>query len=299
MKKFNLIVVLVAVVILAGLTNCTKEVTNPVNEKTYVDAIAGSFNAQDGDLTFKSVPVAPLGVNRVWSMYKGTFPTGFTLVDGSEFISGSLAYEFWRVPTNNPITFPVSSALYSNLTPALPVRLVTETLDANNKVAYLGILDFNPTTANFPLTVHGYRLGDVLAINTDALTKLPGANLKITVAFELSVIDLVAMKKGPSTSESGWFDLIYSNKIQNIVTAGSGDFMLYDGLEKKVTGNVVITITEDGNPNPPIVLTVPAREKGKGMLIKLTTTKVGWYNSATINIYDTNIDVLTVEVPVI
>jgi len=136
-------------------------------------AIAGSFIAQEGDITLKSADLNK--VERTWTWYarSSSFYGNATLalVKGNEFITNSAAYNFWSVAGNNPTTIPVSldDVTYANLTPDEDLRCVLETKNSNHQVVFLGIVDFNPTTANFPMTVPGFRLGDKLTINADQL----------------------------------------------------------------------------------------------------------------------------------
>jgi hypothetical protein len=303
MKKFYLFMNLVAVVMLVGLTNCKKEVLNPNEGKQYVGTVDGSFNVLDGDITFKSFPNAPTGVDRVWTMLR----KDGTLVNGSEFIQGSAAQIWWSLPANNPVTFAANQAVYSNLTPLEDLRLITETKDGSGHVQYLGMLDFNPTNLGgqgFPLSVTGKRLGDVLMINTDELTTLPGAALTIKVAFNLSPIDLTATKKCVlgNGNHFTWSDIVYGTPVSTTVTAGSGDFVLYSGIDSKVFGNIVITINEAASSSTSAnsyIVTIPANEgSGKGRLFKLHTNKLGWYDSAPINTTDVDISYETIIVTV-
>jgi hypothetical protein len=245
----------------------------------------------------------------------------FALVKGLEFATGSAANIWWSTAGNNPISFAANQLVYSNLTPAEPVRLIMETKDANTNVAYLGILDFDPTHAQFPLTVVGKRLGDVLSLNSYALTKLPGANLTITVTFNLATVDVQATEKGilsPATSGNAtgvtgvldFSNIVYGTPVPTTVTVnnfGNFDFSLYSGIDKKVFGDIIITITETPSSSSPgvngsvIILTVPASAvgiAGKSTKITLSTTKLGWYDSQTINMSDNDIQVNVVNVPV-
>lgn len=328
MKKINLFLSLIAVVMLVGLTNCKKDLneTTPVS-KQYIGTVNGSFTPQDVNVSLgKDLdPFAPVAVTRNWIMYAKNSPfygnQPFALVKGLEFVQGSAADIWWSTPTNNPVSFAASQAVYSNLTPAEPVRLIMETKNAAGAVAYLGVLDFNPTEAQFPLSVVGKRLGDILTLNTDALTRLPGANLTITATFQLANVDVAATEIGvisPETSGSAtgvtgklYFEnIVYgSPEIQSPVTVpnGSGDFVLYNGVDKKVFGNIYITITEAPSSSSPgvsgsvIHLTVPASAvgiAGKGTKLTLTTTKLGWFDSQTIYTSDYDITVNTISVPV-
>lgn len=305
MKKLNLFsMLIVAVVMMLGLTNCSKKDLNTVTKK-YVGSVDGSFKAQDGDITFKAYPNAPLGVNREWWMYRHDL-SGFSLVDGSEFITGSIAYEFWHNPVNtNPFTISASQAIYSNLTPVEDLRVITETKDANGTTAYLGMIDFNPEELGgqgFPLNIQGYRLGDVLVLNTNALTSLPGGSgLAITIKYNLAPVDLNATKNIPYGTDFNWSQIVYGSPVPTtfVCTISSGvGFVVYDGLDNKVMGNIEVTVVLDGNTAKAFVVNIPASTSGKGMLIKLTTTKVGWYDSATIGITDNDIQIETTEVPI-
>ena len=323
MKKINLFLSLIAVVMLVGLTNCKKTDLNPT--VNYVGTVNGSFNTQDVNISVsKSLDpfAAPVAHTRNWIMYAVNSPfypgQPFALVKGLEFVNGSAAQIWWNTAGNNPISFAGNQLVYSNLTPAEPVRLIMETKDNSDNVAYLGILDFDPTHAQFPLTVVGKRLGDVVTLNTDALTRLPGANLTITANFQLAAVDVAATEVGqlsPATSGSAtgvtgaldFSNILYGSPVTAVVTVGSGDFPLYYGINKKVFGDIVITITETPSSSSPgvsgsvITLTVPASAvgiAGKSTKITLTTTKLGWYDSQTINMSDNDIQVNVVNVPV-
>jgi hypothetical protein len=325
MKKINLFLSLIAVVMLVGLTNCKKDTENTSVTK-YVGTVNGSFIPQDVNISVsKSFPFdAPEASTRNWIMYAKNSPfygnQPFALVKGLEFVTGSAANIWWKTDGNNPVSFDASQGVYSNLTPVEPVRLIMETKDVSGAVAYLGILDFDPTQAQFPLTVTGKRLGDVVTLNTDALTKLPGANLTITATVQSTKIDIAKTELGtlsPATGENttgvtgalDFSDIIYGEVGSQVVTIpnGSGDFPLYSGVDKKVFGNIIITITEAPSSSSPgvsgsvIVLTVPSSAvgiSGKSTKITLTTNKLGWYDSSTINVSDQDITVNVVNFPV-
>ena len=300
MKKFNLFLSLIAVVMLVGLTNCKKDTENTSVTK-YVGTVNGSFKAQDGDITFKSYPDAPLGVTRTWTMYRHNLG-GFERVDGSEFITGSIAYEFWNNSANNPISFAASQSVYSNLTPIEDLRLVSETKDKDGNTAYMGIIDFNPSNLGgqgFPLTIKGYRAGTVLVVNTDALTSLPGGmGLAITLTYNLQPIDIEQTKKITYGAPFDFSQFAHGIPVPTTTVAGPGNFVVYDGLDKHILGDIQLKIVVDGNEAKAFLVTLPAIQYGKGMLVKLTTTKIGWYDSATVGITDNDINVETTEVPI-
>jgi hypothetical protein len=323
MKNIKLIFALIAMVTLVGLTNCKKE--ELATSTKYVGTVEGSFIAKDANVSvakeFNPFDI-PDGNTRNWIMYaKNSSFYGnqqFALIKGLEFITGSAANIWWKTDGNNPIQFDVNQAVYSNLTPAEPVRLIMERWDKNGKVACLGILDFDPTQAQFPLTVLGKRLGDVITLNTDALTKLPGANLTITAQFNLSPVDVAATELSTLSATSGpasegvtgylsFSDILYGAPVSTLVTVpnGQGDYPLYYGIDKKVFGDVIITITEAPVSSSPgvngstITLTVPASTvglPGKATKITLKTSKLGWYDSQTINMVDVNIEINSVDI---
>ena len=299
MKKVNSFIMLfVAVAMILGLSNCKKDNLEE-NLPTYLEVVDGSFIADDGDISFKGAPVA---VNRRWSMYQYT-NMDYRLIDGTEFVTGSKAWQFWSVASNNPITFPANVSVYSNLTPCTDIRLISETLDADGKVAYLGMLDLNPVTMfpQFPCTVKGYRLGDVLTINTDALTSLPGGmDLDITFEYNLAEVDLPAtMEFLPWGVAFDWSKIVYKTAAPLTKTAGPGNFVVYEGLDSKVVGSIKITIVIDNNTSAtPYTTTIQAPGAGKGMNVVLTTTRIGWHDSATINISDEDIQIQTEYFPI-
>jgi hypothetical protein len=326
MKKFYLFLTLIAVVMLVGLTNCKKEDLNP--KINYVGTVNGSFISKDVNVsTSKSLGPFddPSLLTRNWIMYAINSPfygnQPFALVKGLEFVQGSAAYLWWSTNGNNPISFAANQGVYSNLTPAEPVRLIMEGKNGNNEITYLGILDFNPKQAQFPLTVVSKRLGDLFTINTDELTKLPGANLTFTVKFNLAPVNVAGTELGLLSSATGanttgvtgaldFSDILYGTPVSQTVTIpnghnGSGDYPLYFGTDKKVFGDVVITITEAPSSSSPnvngsvITLTVPAANfglAGKGTKLVLHTTKLGWYDSQTISTSDVNVTVNVVNI---
>jgi hypothetical protein len=308
MKNLSL---LLMVLVLVAFGSCKKENVKQPEAATFAKTIAGTYIAKDGDITFKALPA---GAKRTWTMLAingtNTFyptPAGFTLVDGREFITNSAAYNFWHNSANNPVNFGPTESVYSNLTPVEDLRIISELKDASDKVICLGMLDFKPDQASFPLTVNTFRLGDVLQINTDAITHLPGgSNLTITATYNLAPVDLVATKVGPLTGTGGvpnghqfrWEDIIYGPEVSHTVTVGAGDVVLYEGLDQKAMGSVTITISETGNGGSVITKTVPTQGAGKGMMMLLSTNRIGWYDSGTISFSDKDIDVKIIDVPV-
>jgi hypothetical protein len=312
---------------LLGLTNCKKETENTSVTK-YVGTVNGSFIAKDASIKITKDLAPNQLATRNWIMYAKNSPfygnQPFALVKGLEFIQGSAADIWWSTAGNNPVSFAASQAVYSNLTPAEPVRLIMEGYSQTDAIpAYLGIIDFDPTQAQFPLTVVSKSLGDVLIVNADALYNLPGGNLlTITATYNGFDVDIQATEKkltlssatgGNGAGVTGVFDfsdIVYgAGSIYNPVTepVGHGDCLLVSCSAAKIMGDIIITITEAPSPSSPgvngsvIKLTVPASAVGLpgfGTKLVLTTTKLGWYDSATIGVTDNDIKINVVPVPV-
>jgi hypothetical protein len=327
MKKFNLCLTLISVVMLVGLTNCKKDTENTSVTK-YVGTVNGSFIAKDASIKVNKDLAPDQLVTRNWIMYAKNSPfygnQTFALVKGLEFIQGSAANIWWSTNGNNPVSFAASQAVYSNLTPAEPVRLIMEGYSQTDpRPAYLAIIDFDPTQAQFPLTVVSKSLGDVFIVNADALYNLPGGNLlTITATYNGYPVDIQATEKklqlsaasgSLATGVTGAFDfsdIVYgAGSIYNPVTepVGHGDCLLASDIATKVMGDIIITITEAPSPSSPgvngsvIHLTVPASAVGLpgfGTKLVLTTTKLGWYDSTTIGVTDNDIKINTTYVPV-
>ncbi len=292
MKRLSLVFA-VAIMAVIMFSSCNKK-QDDVIVPNYASTVSGEVIIQNGDITLKSAPTA---VTRNLYMYKGTAPT-LALVDGTEFLPGSAPAIFWATPGNNPGSFPASTSVYSNYTPAMQIRMVAKTLDASNKPAYLGIWDGLPHAASFPVTIMGRRLGDVLTLNTDALTSLPGyTSMSFTVSYDKGIInvDNTATTSGPTTTD--WPTYTYSNTVNVVDQAvtGLGVQTVYDGLDAKILGTITIKIHVDAAT---IIVTTPASELGHGLALTLRTNKIGWYDSGTMDIQDKDITVDARDVPV-
>ena len=308
MKKFNLFLTLIAVVMLVGLTNCTKNLkdTTPVS-KQYVDAVVASFNVVQGvEITTKDLtPTIPLVSQNMYMLtsnanfYTLTSQNSYVPVRGLEFLTGSAGQVFWSNTANNPASFPFGTGVISNLTPAENVRVVVEGSDANSKVAYIGAIDLNSITANFPLNITQYRLGDFLSINTDGLSSLGAIN--VNVSFDTKAIDLPATRAGGivSGNELNFGDIklgIATTNHSVLVSVSPVTVDLYNDVLDKVVGNINITITAGTQV---LTLTpIPATLMGHGMSIVLKTYKVGSFDSATMVMTQADIDVTTTSVTV-
>lgn len=294
MKKLNLFFVVASVALV--FMSCNKK-DNPVEGKSVDYIMRTEFVPQTGDVTLKS---APIGQKNELYMFRQSATAGINweLVDGTEFLTGSDPYNFWQDPSNNPGVFNVGQTVYSNYTPIEQLRIVDKVLNSSSVPAYLGIVDVFPNKNKFPLPVKCRRLGDVLTLNTDDLTALPGYNfISFTVSYDKNIIDIDGTIQNSGDTDAGWPAYEYSSTVAvtDQVVSGSGDVTVYDGLEAKITGTITVKIRVD---NTTIVKTVPASGLGYGLALKLTTDKTGWYDSANMNITTDDIDVQQVDIPV-
>ena len=306
MKSYFLILAIIGL----AYFGCTK-VETKVSPIKPVGTVEGSYKAVYGDISIaKSVvlddPLAPTAVTNVWTMLR----KDGSKVNGTEFIDGSAAQIWWSTKGNNPVSFSASQGVYSNLTPDEDLRLQLIVLDSQNSPIYFGLVDFNPDVVSFPLSVNGYRLGDYLSLNAYAVSKLPGANLTISVDFTLAPLDSIATvdKTYNKSSVFGFNDIKYDetqliskNKTYNVTTLTPDlPVVIYasnlsNEKPAKIYGDVKITITEaatSSTPSSSYVVTVLADKfgkPGKGTSLTLKTTKVGWYDSSTVG--GTNADI--------
>jgi hypothetical protein len=99
--------------------------------------------------------------------------------------------------------------------------------------------------------------------------------------------------------------VVYNTPVASEMQVGTGDFVVYEGLDKKVMGDILIEITDtytgivNDQPVAHINLAaIQAAGAGKGLKLILATSKIGWYDSGVINFTDKDITVETVVVPV-
>ena len=308
MKKINLFLALIFAVALIGLTNCKKDLKDSTPEsKQYIETVEGSFNAIYGDVSIAksgSPETALTPTWNVWSMYttnKTFYPANplFALVRGTELLSMTDAYLWWSTPANNPLGRSAGQP-YSVSIPNENVRVVLEAQDVQNgDDLYLGVKDFNPSTATFPLNVEAYRIGDFLSVNADAVTSLPGANFTIGVLLVLIPFDKPAtIQYMPGYNTPFGFDNIkygiYFREYQTY-SVGSGNSVIYSGNKKIISMTIFLTDQNGVNQNLAII---DGPANGKGLALTLTTTKVGWYYDTTIGIDSKDITIETREVPV-
>ena len=313
MRKFNLFLTLIAVVMLVGLTNCMKKETDNTSVTKYIGTVNGSFIAQDAGIKI-SKDLAPTNITtRAWSMYAKNSPfygnQPFALINGSEFLAGSAAQQWWVISSNNPIILAADQT-YSSLIPTEPVRLVMEGFGSDNtKAAYLGIIDFDPTIAQFPLTVTSKSLGDILIVNADGLTSQSGGNpITVTVSFNVYPVNIVATKNKSQlstasiTGVSGVLDFIdvqYDQQPSPTYSKSNfpveaGDCVVFSDIASKIKGDITIKVTQNGNT---ITLTQPAAALGQGMKITLSVSKVDGV-SHTFGVTDQAIVVNTIPISV-
>lgn len=295
MRKFYLLGLMLAIIVMS----CKKdEIRDPRTDQKFV---SGTFTTNSTDITLKS---APLVGGHWFSVYKAVAATpAWALVDGSEFLPGSYPAIDWARVGVNPIWLG-NGGVYITYCPIMPLRVITEATvgGAGTAKSYLGIKDVTPSVNGFAIAVEDRRLGDVLQLNANALTSLPGySKMQFDITYEKSVLDLNQIKmKSPDTS-TGWFTPYYSSSalITSTILNSTGttaDYIIYDGLDCKITGKITVKVYVDGTriDLPP----VDAFGMGFGTRVELTTTKLGWYNSGTLSIRENDITIKTVKIPV-
>ena len=282
----------------AMLISCSKDqASDPQPSKTYVKAIAGSFTATDGDLTLKDALV--VGGHNFAVYKKVTGNPSYVLVDGTEFLPGSAAQLDWAPSGVNPKWFAANTSVYVTYCPVMPLRIVTlgTKVGDNNVYTSLGITDGTPSRDQFPITIKGKRLGDILEINTDDLTKLPGyTNMSFDITYTKKIIDLPGTIQTSGVTDSGWPTYSYQREepgTAHLSGSAKGNQSIYNDFDAKISGDIAITVNVDAAH---ITVHTTALGLGHGLRIKLTTNKVGWYNSGTIGLTDD--DVIITEVPV-
>src|ERR1035437_3768945 len=182
------------VFIIIGLVSfgCTKIDTIIPTVKT-VDAIEGSFIAQYNDISIAKDYSPPT-------------------------INWSVAWNWWHTGSGrNCVGGPASQLVYPNmLLPDEDLRVFYKVQNWNAEDIYFGLVDFNPATVHFPLSLQAYRLGDYLGINADALFKLPGSgNITITVSYSLAPLNLNVTRAKPwnPASTFGFNDIFYDGAV--------------------------------------------------------------------------------------
>jgi hypothetical protein len=292
MKKIFLLFAFMALIIFS----CKKQ-DDYVAPKTYASYVSGEFVPSNGDIYLKN---APLVGGHDFSVYdKKVGQTNFSLVDGTEFLTGSAPALDWTGFVHR--WFAADQAVYCTYCPVLPLRVVVKTTegDANSTVTYLGFWDGTPNANSFPITVNCKRLGDILTLDASALTSLPGyKSLSFDVTFTKSVIDIPnTILNSPSYTDNEW--PTYSYVVGAIPTTSNFTTPIsnvYTGYDAKITGIITIVVNVD---NTKITLPViNASNLGYGMNIVLHTNKIGWYDSGTILITEKDIQITTVNIDV-
>jgi hypothetical protein len=288
------------------LFSCNKNDEEIAIVPNYVEAIGGEFIPNDGDITLKSAPVVGGHHFNCWdkkvNAITGLSDVDWTVIDGTEFLPGSAPALDWDGFTLNTCWFSPTTPVYITYCPTLPMRVtIKATTDDNaSAVSYLGIWEGIPDVDVFPINIMDRRLGDVLTLNTDALTALPGyTNLSFDVVYDKSIIDVTETELTSAVTDTEWPEYVYSDVVSTTTTLDAtqslGDRPVYDDLDAKITGIITINIHVDATT---ITKTVDAAALGYGLKLTLSTTRVGWYDSGTIGITENDIDLIEVEVPV-
>lgn len=312
MKKLSSMIAVAIIMMAVVFVSCSKkdDVVQSDKSAQKVAIVKGDYVLKNGDITLKS---APTGETVTWTIltnnashYSGAYYyTGGNvwLVNGNELVTGTTASNFWHASGNNPVSFPITQAVYSNDTPDENIRCIAETKDISGNLVYIGMIDFHPNVAFFPLTVNGYRFGDELYVDWSQIKNLPATDaLSLKVTYTVRPADATATKaiaygylSGPSAVPNGqelvFADLKYeaTGTTQTVDVAGTvGGVEVYNSVAGKIFGNVTVSLYEGT-----VLLSsvdVPAQGLGYGLKITATTTKVGAWDSGTINWH--NIDIL-------
>ena len=298
MKKLSLLFVVAFMAVI--IFSCSKKDDVIVPQKQYASAISGQFIPQDGDIHLKDAPL--VGGHQINCYDKKVGQTAWSVVDGTEFLPGSAPANDWSGYAIDGSAWWFSGGVYITYCPVLPMRVILKATIGGygTTPSYLGIWDGKPDAALFPITVQDRRLGDVLTINTDALTALPGyTNMSFDVVYTKSIIDVNQTALTSPVTTTAWPVYVYSsNPLETThldATKNLGDRIVYDGLDAKITGTITINIHVDKTT---ITKTTPAVGMGSGLKITLLTSKVGWYDSGTIGVTENDITVSSVNVPV-
>lgn len=297
MKKLVSLFV-IAMMAVVVFNSCKKDIYDPRSD---VKVIAGEFVPQDGDITFlKSAPAVGGHQINCYDKKVGS-PTVWSVVSGTEFLPGSAPALDWASYVIDSPTWWFSGGVYITYCPVLPMRVVLKATSGGQGTtpSYLGIWDGTPSASTFPITVQDRRLGDKLTLNANALKDLPGyTNLSFTVSYTKSIIDVNGTATTSGNTDAGWPTYIYSGTtpVVDQVVTGDDDMTVYDGLDAKITGNIVIKIHVDATTIT--LANIPASSLGHGMAITLLTTKVGWYNSGVITIVENDITPSVVTVTI-
>lgn len=296
MKKTILFFAVALMAVTFLFSSCNKN--DDVPNKTYAEFVSGDFIANTGDIVLKSAPT--VGGHWFDVLDKKVNDTEFTRVDGTEFITGSDAYNDWLNFT--PKWFGINSSVYVTYCPVLPLRAVLQTTVAGSgsDIAYFGFWEGTPNVESFPITVYCKRLGDSLMLDATNLTSLPGyTNMSFDVTYTKSTIDIDATAKlAPAYDglNGEWPQYKYSSASTPTVHITDAVTTIYGGYDAKVTGNINIKVNVDGTIID--LGSIPASGLGYGMKIVLNTTKTGWYNSGTIDIDEEDIGITVVNITV-
>lgn len=305
--KFSLVALMAVFAFAFVFTmNSCQKATDDLLQPTYAAAITvpdgDAFIIEDGDVTLKAAPL--YAGHDFMCLDQFAVPGTWNYVDGNEFLPGSAAQLDWgTTPLKTKWWFATGSTVRVTYCPAILMRFVSVAKTSENGTpTYLGLYDCTPSANSFPITLKGRRLGDVLKINVDALTKLPGySNMHFEVIYNKHVIDVNGTIFGSTNdTKDGWPSYVYSGAATSVtfpISAAQNVGMqtVYDDVDATIDGTITVKIYVD---NAVITKTVQAPGNDKGLAITLTTNKVGWYDSANIGLQDIDITVDNVDLPV-
>ena len=304
-KSLSVITVALLAVVMLFSVSCKKDAEKNSSKQQYAKAVAGQFTPKDGDVTLKAAPT--VGGHQYNCYDQKTTGAPWTVVDGTEFLPGSAAATNWgRVPyaiNGQPWWLPGgTNSCYVTYCPILPMRVVVKATKEGfgTPYTYMGIWEGTPNGPGFSVQVQDRRLGDVLTLNTDALTALPGyTSMSFEVVYTKYTIDIAQTEATSPVTTNAWPVYVYSSSSEATTTLDDTKSLtnrtVYDGPDAKISGTITIKIHVDGII---ITKTTQAPGMGFGLAITLSTNRVGWYDSGTIGITENDITLSTVDIPV-
>lgn len=211
---------LVLVAMSMFMNSCKKEEEDPiVTAQKTMKFFAGTLTQNDNDLSF--LKSAPVGAHRLWSVYCHPVTTpnsgSWNYVVGSQFYPGSLAQldwdnaSKWATGMNHVYDLSYISPIAITYTPDVPVKVVSKTVTAapENKVLYLAVKNFTPTT-DYTIAMKGRELKDVLKIDLSKL-KIKGYRFTIELNYDVKTIDVDATALACESTDAGWPTYIYTS----------------------------------------------------------------------------------------
>lgn len=305
MKKLSFLLA-VAIIATGFISSCKKD-----DSQKYVNFVSGQLTGVDHDMVLKS---APADAHRLWYVKKLTSDT-WVDVDGTEFMAGTLASNYWA-SLARPINLPYTSPLALAYTPELPLKVYYKTVTADlSKVLYLAVHNFTPTLG-YSIQMTGRELRDVLNVDLSQL-KVDGYKFTVTVSYNLQTIDVDATALACDNTDNGYPTYVYSASVlhsivfivdkdgsictqDNVAMNTGATSSLFDDYGKKVTDLTVGWVIEQRAPNGsgyvPYKTQAPNaitdNDPGKGLNLIFGTALTGNVNGT---VHGTDVDMVVYD----